>query len=63
MNNSIQVIDYNEIVGYVRAEIWGEKLTPFDLDPKIPVHYVGDAQKVGKAENAIHDAYNLALTL
>jgi hypothetical protein len=36
---------------------------PFDLNSKIPVHYVGDAQKVGKAENAIHDAYNLALTL
>jgi len=36
---------------------------PFDLDAKIPLHYVGDAQKVGKAENAIHNAYKLALTL
>jgi pyruvate/2-oxoglutarate dehydrogenase complex dihydrolipoamide dehydrogenase (E3) component len=36
---------------------------PFDLDPKIPFHHVGDAKIVGKAENAIHDAYKLALTL
>ncbi len=36
---------------------------PFDLDSKIPLHHVGDAQKVGKAEYAIHNAYRLALTL
>lgn len=29
----------------------------------MPVHLAGDAKSVGKAENAIHDAYKMALTL
>ena len=36
---------------------------PFYFELKIPVYYVGDAKMVGKAENAIHDAYVLALSL
>ncbi len=36
---------------------------PFDLQGKIPVYTVGDAKKVGKAQEAIHDAYELALQL
>ncbi len=36
---------------------------PFTTDLKIPVHLTGDAKSVGKAENAIYDACNLALTL
>ena len=36
---------------------------PFELKKNIPVYYIGDAKKPGKAENAISDAYNLALTL
>lgn len=36
---------------------------PFELGTKIPVHFVGDAKSLGKAGNAIHDAYKLALVL
>jgi 2,4-dienoyl-CoA reductase (NADPH2) len=36
---------------------------PFHPEHKISTYYVGDASSVGKAENAIHDAYKLALTL
>ncbi|MBN2482145.1 MAG: FAD-dependent oxidoreductase [Bacteroidales bacterium] len=36
---------------------------PFHLEPRIPVYYIGDAKSVGKAENAIYEAYKLALTL
>ncbi|MGQ9844415.1 MAG: NAD(P)/FAD-dependent oxidoreductase [Spirochaetota bacterium] len=36
---------------------------PFHLESQMQVHYIGDAKSVGKAENAIHDAYKLALSL
>ncbi len=36
---------------------------PFEYEGKIPLYYVGDASKVGKAQDAIHDAYELALNL
>ncbi len=36
---------------------------PFKPDKKIPVHIVGDAKQVSKAEEAIHDAYELALKI
>jgi thioredoxin reductase len=35
---------------------------PFESD-KTPVYTVGDAAKVGKAQEAIHDAYELAAGL
>ena len=37
--------------------------TPFEYIGPIPVHFVGDAKQVGKAEEAIHDAYELASKL
>ncbi|MCD6355618.1 MAG: FAD-dependent oxidoreductase [Prolixibacteraceae bacterium] len=36
---------------------------PFEPDEKVPVHIIGDAKQVRKAEEAIHDAYELALKL
>jgi len=36
---------------------------PFEPNTGVRVHYVGDAKQVGKAENAIHDAYKLALEI
>jgi 2,4-dienoyl-CoA reductase (NADPH2) len=36
---------------------------PFHPEHKMPTLYDGDAGSVGKAENPIHDAYKLALTL
>ena len=37
---------------------------PFEKDEALPpVYFVGDAQKVGKAQEAIHEAYELALKL
>ena len=36
---------------------------PFEYTGKIPVHFIGDAMKVGKAQEAIRDAYQLAVTL
>jgi 2,4-dienoyl-CoA reductase (NADPH2) len=36
---------------------------PFHPESILSACYVGDARSVGKAENAIHDAYKLALTL
>lgn len=36
---------------------------PFEPNSGARVHYVGDAKQVGKAENAIHDAYKLALEI
>jgi 2,4-dienoyl-CoA reductase-like NADH-dependent reductase (Old Yellow Enzyme family)/thioredoxin reductase len=37
---------------------------PFEKDEALPpVYFVGDAQKVGKAQEAIHEAYELALRL
>ncbi len=36
---------------------------PFHPESRIPEYTVGDAKSVGKAENAIHDAYDLALKL
>ena len=36
---------------------------PFEPDTKIPIYFVGDANKVSKAEEAIHDAYELALKI
>jgi hypothetical protein len=29
----------------------------------MPVYTIGDARQVGKAQEAIHDAYELALTI
>ena len=36
---------------------------PFKSVDEIPVYIVGDAKKVGKAQQAIHDAYELAVSL
>jgi len=36
---------------------------PFDKVGLVPVYFVGDANKVGKAQDAIHDAYELAVNL
>jgi len=36
---------------------------PFDVEGKTAVYTIGDAFKVGKAQEAIHQAYELALTL
>lgn len=36
---------------------------PFEMNINIPSYFIGDACKPGKAENAISDAYHLALTL
>jgi 2,4-dienoyl-CoA reductase-like NADH-dependent reductase (Old Yellow Enzyme family)/thioredoxin reductase len=36
---------------------------PFELNVDVPVYKVGDAEKVAKATDAIHDAYKLALEL
>ncbi|MCB2208684.1 MAG: NAD(P)/FAD-dependent oxidoreductase [Bacteroidetes bacterium] len=36
---------------------------PFNNVGSAPVYFIGDAQKVGKAQDAIHDAYALALNL
>jgi pyruvate/2-oxoglutarate dehydrogenase complex dihydrolipoamide dehydrogenase (E3) component len=36
---------------------------PFELNVDVPVYKVGDAEKVAKATDAIHNAYKLALEL
>lgn len=36
---------------------------PFTPDNQLPVHYIGDAHAVGKAENAIFEACQVALSL
>ena len=36
---------------------------PFEPDSKLPVHIIGDAQQVAKAEDAISNAYELALKI
>ncbi len=36
---------------------------PFDYKGNTPIYKIGDANKVGKAQEAIHDAYELALNL
>jgi len=36
---------------------------PFELNVDIPIYTVGDAEKVAKAQEAIHNAYKLALEL
>jgi NADH dehydrogenase FAD-containing subunit len=36
---------------------------PFKTNNKTDIYYIGDANKVSKAEEAIHDAYELALKL
>ncbi|VAX17153.1 hypothetical protein MNBD_IGNAVI01-680, partial [hydrothermal vent metagenome] len=36
---------------------------PFEYIGDIPVYSIGDAKKVGKAQEAIHDAYELAIGL
>jgi len=40
-----------------------ESYIPFKPEFKIPIYYIGDAKSVGKAQNAIYEAYQLALTL
>jgi len=40
------------------------RYNPFESDETMPpVHFVGDALKVGKAQEAIREAYELALSL
>ncbi len=36
---------------------------PFELSGDMPVYIIGDASKAGKAQEAIHDAYKLAVSL
>ncbi len=40
-----------------------QSFLPFDYTGDIPLYFVGDAKQVGKAQKAIHDAYELALKL
>ncbi len=40
-----------------------KSFVPFEKVGTVPVYFVGDAQKVGKAQDAIRDAYELALSL
>ena len=36
---------------------------PFKIMGETPVYVIGDAKKVGKAQEAIHDAYKLTISL
>ena len=36
---------------------------PFDLDNNMSVYTIGDAHKVGKAQEAIREAYEIAVKL
>ncbi len=40
-----------------------KSFVPFDKVGSVPVYLTGDAQKVGKAQDAIRDAYELAISL
>jgi len=53
---------FNDIDKIVVA-IGMKNYIPFEYTGTIPIHYTGDAKQVGKAQDAIHDAYELALNL
>lgn len=36
---------------------------PFEKIDEIPIHFIGDARQVSKAQEAIHDAYELAMSI
>ena len=36
---------------------------PFERTGKTPFYFIGDAKEVGKAQDAIHSAYKLAVTI
>jgi predicted flavoprotein YhiN len=36
---------------------------PFESTGKTPFYFIGDAKEVGKAKDAIHSAYKLAVTI
>ncbi len=40
-----------------------KSFVPFEKVGTVPVYLTGDAQKVGKAQDAIRDAYELAISL
>ncbi len=54
-----RIYDVDEIVVATGMQSY----LPFDYTGDIPLYFVGDAKQVGKAQEAIHDAYELALKL
>jgi len=54
-----EIEDIDEIVVAVGMKSY----IPFEYKGDTPIYFVGDAKKVGKAQEAIHDAYELALNL
>ncbi|MEN8117972.1 MAG: FAD-dependent oxidoreductase [Bacteroidota bacterium] len=57
--NQVQFTDIDHIV----VSTGMKSYIPFETGSDVPVHIVGDANKVSKAEQAIHDAYELALKI
>ena len=55
----IYIEDIDKIV--VATEM--KSYLPFKNMDETPVYVIGDAKKVGKAQEAIHDAYKLAISL
>jgi 2,4-dienoyl-CoA reductase-like NADH-dependent reductase (Old Yellow Enzyme family)/thioredoxin reductase len=58
-NQQSEIADVDKIV----IATGMKSFIPFEFENKIPVHIIGDAKKVGKATEAIRDAYELALNL
>ena len=58
-NKSIQFNDIDIII----VSTGMKSYIPFENIGTTPVYFVGDAKKVGKAQDAIHDAYELAINL
>jgi len=58
-NKSIQFSDIDIII----VSTGMKSYIPFENIGTTPVYFVGDAKKVGKAQDAIHDAYELAINL
>jgi hypothetical protein len=54
-----EINDIDEIVVTVGMKSY----IPFEYKGDIPIYLVGDAKKVGKAQEAIYEAYKLAIGL
>ncbi|MBN2746939.1 MAG: FAD-dependent oxidoreductase [Bacteroidales bacterium] len=52
-----------EDIDIIVVSIGMESYIPFNAEFEMPVYYIGDAKSVGKAQNAIYDAYKLARSL
>jgi len=57
-----QKIEFNNIDKIV-VSTGMKTYVPFKNIGNIPVHIIGDAKIVGKAQDAIYDAYKLAVSL